>query len=181
MPAGAPFCNSSNGAPLNSTKEGVCQAYATVRQAFQSILPPPSDRMGRSQLFGKAVRLIFHDAGEVDVRSPSDTMGPDGCLSDTAANAGLLGDSSIVMTVLEPIWQSVCDKISRGDFWVLFAKLVLSEASSDQLSIAFQYGRRDAVACGAGADRLPGGQAGLDGIGQIFVAQMGLSMDEAGR
>ena len=110
-----------------------------------------------------------------------DTMGPDGCLSDTSANSGLLEDSSIVMTVLEPIWQTVCDQISRADFWVLFAKLILAEASTNQLSIEYQYGRRDAQDCSAGRGRLPSGQAGLDEINQVFVTQMGLTMVDAGQ
>jgi hypothetical protein len=161
------------GAVLNASREGVCLAYPLVRHAFESILPPLEDRLARSQLFGKAVRLVFHDAGEIDMQShqDDDTMGPDGCLSDTSANGGLLEDSSIVMTVLEPIWQTVCDQISRADFWVLFA----------QLSREYQYGRRDAQDCSAGEGRLPSGQAGLDEINQVFVTQMGLTMVDAGQ
>jgi len=171
------------GALLNASREGVCLAYPLVRHAFESILPPLDDRLARSQLFGKAVRLVFHDAGEIDMQShqDDDTMGPDGCLSDTSANSGLLEDSSIVMTVLEPIWQTVCDQISRADFWVLFAKLILAEASTNQLSIEYQYGRRDAQDCSAGGGRLPSGQAGLHEINQVFVTQMGLTMVDAGQ
>ena len=41
-----------------------------------------------SNLVGAALRLAFHDAGEVDMRLP-DLFGSDGCLADNGPNSGL--------------------------------------------------------------------------------------------
>jgi len=73
------------------------------------------------------------------------------------------------MSVLEPIWQTD----ARVDFWVLFAKLILAEASSNQLFTEHQYGQIDAMDCSA-VDK-------WYGIHQVFVSQMGLTMDDAGQ
>ena len=42
-----------------------------------------------SNLVGAALRLAFHDAGEVDIRT-TDLYGSDGCLSDNGPNSGLI-------------------------------------------------------------------------------------------
>ena len=42
-----------------------------------------------SNLVGAALRLAFHDAGEVDIRT-TDLFGSDGCLSDNGPNSGLI-------------------------------------------------------------------------------------------
>jgi hypothetical protein len=55
-------------------------------------------------------------------------MGPDGCISDIAPNKGLKEPTSIVMTLLEPLWQKYCDLISRGDFWALIGNLSVETA-----------------------------------------------------
>ena len=48
----------------------------------------------------------------------TDSFGSDGCLSTLERDsAGLLEDDSPVFTSIEPLWQTVCDKISRADFW----------------------------------------------------------------
>ena len=147
----------------------------------------PADDFARSDLFGKSVRLAFHDAGEVDLTKPTDTMGPDGCLSSSGDNAGLVEPTSPVVTILEPIWQQYCDKISRADFWVLFAKLVLQYTALQNnngfysISINYQYGRKDKKYCEAGKGRLPNAQNGVKAIKQLFVNQMGLTMNDAGK
>ena len=113
-------------------------------------------------------------------------MGPDGCLSSSGDNAGLVEPTSPVVTILEPIWQQNCDKISRADFWVLFAKLVLQYTAKQTnngnygISINYQYGRKDKKNCEAGSGRLPSAQDGLNEIQRVFVNQMGLTMNDAG-
>ncbi len=53
-------------------------------------------------------------------------MGPDGCLNTVdTSNAGLIESNQEIVTVLETIWQTVCDRISRADFWALVASLAL--------------------------------------------------------
>ena len=137
-----------------------------------------------ADLFGKSVRLAFHDAGEIDLTNPTDTMGPDGCMSSSPDNAGLVEPTSPVVAVMEPIWQHYCDKISRADFWVLFAKLVVeytAKTSTDSISINYQYGRKDKTSCEAGSGRLPNAQDGIKAINQVFVKQMGLTLNDAGK
>jgi catalase (peroxidase I) len=133
-----------------------------------------------SALYGGAVRLAFHDAGEIDITA-SDLMGPDGCLSPISDNAGLMEPDSVVTSILEPMWQNHCDKISRADFWVLFAKLCLEASDpSRRMLIPFYYGRKDNVVCTAGEGRLPGAEGHIEDVSKVFVTQMGLTMDDAG-
>ena len=42
-----------------------------------------------ANLVGAALRLAFHDAGEVDMRT-TDLFGSDGCLADNGPNSGLI-------------------------------------------------------------------------------------------
>jgi catalase (peroxidase I) len=108
-------------------------------------------------------------------------MGPDGCLSSAADNAGLVEDTSAVLTIIESAWQESCDKISRADFWVLWAKLIVEyTALPQQISIDFQFGRKDNLACEIGAGRLPSAQKGITEITRVFVTQMGLTINDAG-
>ncbi len=126
------------------------------------------------------MRLAFHDAGEMDQTS-SDSLGPDGCLSESGSNAGLVETDSLVNTLLEPIWQQHCDKISRADFWVLFAKLSIEKAdSTHSMRVAFQFGRQDVTTCNAGIGRLPSADFGLSEFERVFVNQMGLTLGEGG-
>ena len=177
------ICAKLNGAPLIPTNSSICSAYKTISGSFTSILP--TDQFALADLFGKSVRLVFHDAAEVDLTKPTDTMGPDGCLSSSSDSAGLVEQTSPVLSILEVIWQQNCDKISRADFWVLFAKLVIERTSKTSTtpsgaSIDYQYGRIDKTSCEAGNGRLPNGQNGLNTLQQVFVNQMGLTMDDAG-
>lgn len=127
------------------------------------------------------MRLVFHDVGEVDIRNSVDLLGPDGCLAQNGDSAGLTEATSLVNTVMEPIWQSVCDRISRADFWVLFGKLVVEAAAPSLVApLVYQYGRVDNMVCEGGGGRLPSAQGGLDEFNRVFVNQMGLTMREAG-
>jgi catalase (peroxidase I) len=88
--------------------------------------------------------------------------------------------NSLVNTVLEPIWQANCDKISRADFWVLFAILSIQAAEpTNTISFKYQYGRKDTTSCNAGAGRLPSAQGGFGSLYKFFVQQMGLTMADA--
>lgn len=119
--------------------------------------------------------MAFHDAAEIDI-TKTDKMGPDGCLSATSDNNGLLESTSLILSVLEPIWQSNCDKISRADFWALFAKLSIEKADpTGTIRIPFQYGRVDTQSCSAGAGRLPSAQNFDDAYSQVFQTQMGFT------
>ena len=136
-----------------------------------------------SNLLGNALRLVFHDAGELDIRT-LDLFGSDGCLSDSGPNSGLKEKNTITMTIIEPLWQKYCHLISRADFWVLFGKIAAESALPNgrfatyaakalaaggvvailnpsthmaYLNIPFQYGRKDAIgSCDAGAFRVDG-------------------------
>ena len=171
------FCKKTKQAPLKSTAAGICAAYKSIKTNFIAALP--LDDFSKSNLFGQAIRLAFHDAGEFDKKS-TDKLRSDGCLSDDFTNKSLMLPTSLVNTVMEPMWQANCDKISRADFWVLFAILAIQAAEpTNTISIPFQYGRQDKISCNGGKGRLPGAQGGLGLIHKVFVNQMGLTMDDA--
>eukprot|EP01038_Epipyxis_sp_PR26KG_P004948 gene4948-6921_t len=183
VPTAAPtsnFCVSTGGAPLVPTKGGICAAYKSVKTQFLSYLATHNSTAQTSDFFGKAARLAFHDSAEVLVTDPNDIYGPDGCLSVSGDNAGLIEATSIIQTVFDPIWQSVCGQISRADFWVLMAKLAIETSEiTGFLKIPYQYGRRDNAQCNGGAGRLPNPQPGVDEINRVFVNQMGLEYRDA--
>ena len=159
-----------------------------------------------ANILGSAARLAFHDAGEVDITT-TDKFGSDGCLSDSGPNSGLQEVNTVAMTIIEPLWQKYCDKISRADFWVLFAKIALEsglpggrfdqyvggvlglppaatlgENVNPYLDLPFQYGRIDAVGnCNAGSGRLPGHQPGLGEFERVYVRNMGLHVRDGGK
>ena len=174
-----PICTSTYGSKPIASKLNTCTAYNVVKTAFNNLLPISTDILARGKLFGKVVRLVYHDAVEIDIRTP-DLLGSDGCLSEKSDNAGLLEPESLVLTVLEPLWQEVCGYISRADYWVMFAILVLGEATSNQISINYQFGREDNLECDIRVNRLPGGQSGIIDIHKIFTEQMGLTIYDAG-
>eukprot|EP01034_Spumella_vulgaris_P027815 gene27815-34594_t len=175
----AGICAKTNGASLVSSKAGTCVAYKGMQAAFDAATSDSLGALVQSNIFGIAVRLAFHDAGEFDQTS-SDLMGSDGCLSDSTDNAGLVELTSLVNTIIEPVWQQYCDSISRADFWVLWAKLSAEKADpTGTLSIAYQYGRKDNSECDAGEGRLPSGAKGMDEITRVFVTQMGLTLNDA--
>jgi hypothetical protein len=168
-------CKKTNGAAITSTSTGICRAYKDVLADFDAITS------GKADVIAKAVRIAFHDAGEADI-TKADLMRSDGCLSPTAENAGLIEDTSVINTVLLPIWQKYCDLISLADFWVLVAQIGIKSADPTNTIFSpfkFQYGRVDASSCSEGEGRLPSAQLGVGGIRQVFVNQMGLTLDDA--
>ena len=172
-------CAKTNGAEVKEDDASICSAYQGIKKDFTNIIP--STPFDKANLYGAAVRLAFHDAGEIDLTNSTDTMGPDGCLSSSSDNAGLVEDTSIVYTVIEPMWQSYCDKISRADFWVLFAKLALEFSDpTKSIQLDYQYGRQDKTVCEPKVERLPDAQYGMEMIQKVFVTQMGLSIEDAG-
>jgi len=134
----------------------------------------------QGNLWGSALRLAFHDAGEVLMTNTTDMMGPDGCLSSDPASNGLNTDDCLTATVIEPFWQNYCDYISRADFWVLFAKIVIEYAeSTGHLNFPFQYGRVDATtSCEAGYGRLPDATRGMPAIVDLFVNNMQMTLED---
>jgi len=167
---------------LSATSTGTCTAYKTVLANFNTVMAANVNRPANlSSILGQAVRLAFHDAAEIDIRSTTDTLGPDGCLSKTKDNAGLVEASSKVLTVLEPIWQSVCDKISRADFWAMFAKLSVEYAAGGtaNINIPYYFGRVDKRSCAVPVSRLPSAQQGMTMLETVFESQMGLTLTDA--
>jgi catalase (peroxidase I) len=150
-----------------------------ITTAFSQLLAG-KDQVYQSNLFGGAVRLAFHDAGEVDLTA-SDTAGPDGCLSTADDNAGLLESTSVVTSIIEPMWQTYCDQISRADFWALIGKLAVEASEPTKaISIPYYYGRTDNSACEAGHGRLPGSEGTVSDMSKVFVTRMGMSMTDVG-
>jgi len=182
-----PFCNKTAGNPplLDSFNCSVFQSikeqfYESVNRVIES-----NDLRALSDIYAQPLRLVFHDAVEVDLTNPDDQMGSDGCLSDDPGNKGLLETDSLVFSLLDPLWQQYCDSISRADFWVLIGKLAVEKAALPDgiIKIPYYYGRKDNLECSAGRGRLPDAQHGFEsqnGIDQVFVQRMGLTLEDAG-
>ncbi len=163
---------------VEASKDELQEIAYSVRDQINELVAP-MDTKNRANLFATAYKLALHDAAEVDLRS-NDQLGSDGCLSFTDANEDLIATSSVVNTVIEPMWQKYCDKMSRADFWVLFAKLALEKADgSHSLILPFQYGRKDAKECGVSTSRLMDNQRGEDDFFRVFLQQMQLSVSDA--
>ena len=138
-----------------------------------------SSEFAQAGIFGAALRLAFHDAGEIDINT-SDLAGPDGCLAETADHMGLFEQGTPSVDFFEPIWQQHCDSISRADFWALIGKIAAERADpSHSLNIPFYYGRTDSTSCNVGAGRLPDPGPGLSELKRVFVQQMGLTLADA--
>jgi hypothetical protein len=174
-------CKKTNFIAHRHGRQGTCSAYKAIAQAFQVILPSKGEVLRQSRLFGPIVRVAFHDAAEIDITQPRDDLGPDGCLSQVQANAGLIETTSLISFLLDPIWQNVCDRISLADFWVMLANMVLDEATNGGLKLGFYYGRIDKVECTVGAaGRLPRADRSALELQRVFMEHMGLSLSEAG-
>ena len=182
-----PFCIKTEGNPplLDSFDCSVFQSikehfYESVNRVIES-----NDIWALSDIYAQPLRLVFHDAGEVDLTNPYDFMGSDGCLSDDPGSKGLLEIESLVYSLLDPLWQHYCDSISRADFWVLIGKFAVEKAAlpDGNIKIPYYYGRKDNLGCSAGRGRLPDAQHGFEGrngIDEVFVKRMGLTREDAG-
>lgn len=176
-PPTSPFCIKTNGSLFPSYTDFDI-TFNSIKKDFYNQLPPADDEFELCDALAQSLRLSFHDAGEADVTS-TDTLGPDGCISDSSDSNGLLEPTSYVTTLLEPIWQKYCDKISRADFWALIGKLATEYSEPTKfIKIPYQYGRIDNRDCSAGSGRLPNAQSGLSEVSRVFVKQMGLTMND---
>jgi hypothetical protein len=180
-----PFCTKNNGGPAGMRHSDICFAVESVKKDFAALIKG-KDPVFLSNLYGAILRIAFHDAGEIDLRILADKAGPDGCLSLSSNNFGIVDRSGTITTeVIEPMWQDYCDQISRGDFWALIGKLALEAADPTgtvlALSMPFYYGRVDRMACEEGNGRLPIAEKGFSEIKRVFVDQMGMTEDDAGR
>ena len=182
-----PFCKKTEGKPP-SLDAFDCSVFQSIKEIFYERVNgviESNDEIALSDIYAQPLRLVFHDAGEVDLTNPHDSMGSDGCLSDDPESKGLLEAESLVYSLLDPLWQEHCDSISRADFWVLIGKLVVEKAALPDglINIPYQYGRKDNLECSAGKGRLPNAQHGFEGengIIKVFVHRMGLTLDDAG-
>jgi hypothetical protein len=172
-------CSKNSFKAGTTTKGSICSAYRTTRELFAGLIA--SAVTPKSVIFGSVIRLAFHDAGKVDMTKPNDKLGPDGCLSNDGSSDGLTEPNCITQLYLEPMYQLVCDRISRADFWILLSKLVLEQAISPPMAVSYEFGRRDNVQCEAGGGRLPSAEGDLSEFRRVFVTQMGLSMADAGK
>ena len=104
----------------------------------------------KTAVLGEILRLVFSDAAEYDRRAPHDSFGPDGCLSNTSRNKGLLESGRFTTTFIEDAWQDHCESISRADFWVMVGNIALefSDPTGVMLSnLQYAFGRRDNQEC----------------------------------
>lgn len=172
-------CAKTAGAAITPTKSGICQVYRNATIDFNNFVTTASE-ISRTDFFAQLVRTAFHDAAEVDLTAAADTNGPDGCLSSSPDNAGLVEPSSLILSRVEPLWQTYCDKMSRADFWVLLAKLSVEFADPTRaIRINYQFGRKDKRTCETGGvSRLPNAQTTTT-VQDVFQAKMGLTATDA--
>ena len=164
-------CKKTNFAAAVSSSANICSAYKNVLADFTALLPvagTSANDFTRSNILAKALRLAFHDAGEIYI-TQTDKLGPDGCLSNTIENAGLNPFGSVTSSS-SPSSRS----ISRADFWVMIGWLSINIASAGGIAVQYQYGRVDAVTCPVPTTRLPSAQLGRRSMNQVFEKQMGL-------
>ena len=79
------YCVKTKGAALTTNAANICSAYKAILARFQTTTYDTADDLTLSNLFGKAVRIAFHDAAEFD-RTTSDVLGSEGCLSSSEDN-----------------------------------------------------------------------------------------------
>eukprot|EP01036_Dinobryon_divergens_P027926 gene27926-36788_t len=172
------YCAKTKGAALTTNAANICSAYKAILAGFQTTYGTADD-FTLSNLFGKAVRVAFHDAAEFD-RTTTDVLGSDGCLSNSEDNLGLLESNSIVNTVFEPLWQRYCDKISRADFWVMLAKIAIEKSEpTNTISIPYQWGRKDtSKSCEPPTERLPNAMQGPLTFHSFFEHRLGLTLND---
>ncbi len=157
----------------------ICDVVSNIENDLDLILDTYTI-FQKSNLFGSVIRLAFHDAGEVLVFNSTDTYGPDGCLSISDDNAGLIESSKLTSTVIDPMWQRYCSTgISRADFWALLAKFVVEKSALlglTEVTVPFYYGRKDALECDIGKGRLPGAtMTTVEETNNFFFTHMNLS------
>lgn len=119
-----PICAKTNGAAVvyGNSKTNICSAHDSIKADLQMLYDQlvgnddDASKLELADVLGKALRLVFHDAVDLDMSKPTDVMGGDGCLGDALGSAGLIEADSAVLTVMEPIYQKYCDKINRADF-----------------------------------------------------------------
>lgn len=202
-----PYCVKTNGG--EPTKQFNCEVLKSINASFIEQFPSgtlPDENFNTkeylsnivtlSSIYGQAIRLAFHDAGEVDLTDPLDQLGSDGCLSADPGSHGIIESTSYVYTLIEPLWQDNCEYLTRADFWVLIGKLSSELAAKpyltqpgEYITIPYQYGRKDNKQCNLGGigepkHRLPSGQQGFhgsNGLEAVFIQRMGLSMDDVGK
>jgi catalase (peroxidase I) len=87
--------------------------------------------------------------------------------------------TTFVVSFLEPLWQRMCDKISRADFWPMMGKIAAEAADPTRtLNMPMRFGRKDSTNCDAGINRLPDHQIGITEYQRVFADQMGLTVAE---
>ena len=193
----APVCLKSPG-KVTASSPGYIAAYNTARAAYLKelgtlvVIPPPPPGVlevavppalrallfKQADMAGNTLRATFHDAGEFDRRT-LDLNGPDGCLSNSDPNRGMVEPTTFVVKFLEPLWQTMCDKISRADFWAMMGKIAAEAADpTGILNLPLRFGRKDSANCDGGINRLPDHQIGIAEYQRVFADQMGLSIAE---
>lgn len=156
------------------------EVTSSIRAEYYELLES-YDIWEKLTFLGVGVRIPWHDAAEGMVGNESYPLGPDGCISTSPENFGLLPRDRLPYTLLEPIWQKYCTQISRGDFWAYWGKLTNEYAALPEvIDIPFYWGRIDNPNCEEGQSRLPNGTwTGFEFTKQIFVTQLGLTIDDA--
>lgn len=187
---GAPGINASTYAAIRSDVQrglGLTPSYG------RACLDCPG-----GHIVGGIVRLAFHDA--VGAAGPNRRFGPNGCLDLTTSSNNGLADIIALLDNIQATSQYGA-LISRADFWVLAATLVLeltSTLASDYipelfnpaatpnplditappLLVPFVTGRIDQPSCPGDGNLLPGTNFNWGQIQGLFTGRVGMSSSE---
>ena len=149
-------------------------------------------------IVGGIVRLAFHDA--VGAAGPNRRFGPNGCLDLTTSANDNLADIIALLDAIQAK-SKFGAMLSRADFWVLAATLVLEltstlaadyepdlfnpaatpnpmDKNTTPLVVPFLTGRVDQATCPGDADYLPGANFNWGQIQGVFTTRVGMTPSE---
>lgn len=172
--------------PLQTSELTTCTTsftvatYNAIDRDIATLKNDIQNAQTRAHFLGGIVRLAAHDFMTFDPGFDPMT-GADGCIEmDHDNNAGLdtIWCTNCKLTVLHRLKYS---HISKADFWVACANVVIRQTSVNNgldLKNTFRWGRVDATSCRGSGERLPR-PAGCDEIEEVFLMRMGLTWADA--
>ena len=177
----ASFFESREGRLLQTGGCPTTEVMEVLKDDIDQLSAAIGDVGHRSHFLGGIVRLAAHDFMDFDRNDLDEPGGSDGCLDLTAdPNAGL-----------DTIWcdEPVCpykllfdtvynQYMSKADFWVAGATMVVELTSVLSTPIPFKYGRPDNTDCPSSSSRLPA-DSGCSAVEGVFIDRMGLSWTDA--
>eukprot|EP00547_Thalassionema_nitzschioides_P009132 CAMPEP_0194227992 /NCGR_PEP_ID=MMETSP0156-20130528/43139_1 /TAXON_ID=33649 /ORGANISM="Thalassionema nitzschioides, Strain L26-B" /LENGTH=1501 /DNA_ID=CAMNT_0038960493 /DNA_START=21 /DNA_END=4526 /DNA_ORIENTATION=- len=174
---------SSSASPTQSSV--TLENFQNLRNSLDTMVNSIANAGDRGHFIGGIVRLAAHDF--MDFHQDADTLGQefggsDGCIDfDNPANAGLsrLWCDDPVACPFKALFDDLYSgAMSRADYWVAAATVVIQNVAPSPINIPFQWGRVDAVSCPNSSPRIPE-PTGCDAVEDAFINRMGLTWTES--